>query len=96
MKLSAGVSLCCSFLPLTVAYSDLFSGIDGAKDDFCKTSTFERSIADSADDPPSTLDDSHGIMIVVEHQSGNVFSGHFWELLLEQVFQANQNDRRHG
>jgi len=52
---------------LSVTYPDLFSRIDGAKDDLGETSTLERSIADSTNDPPSALDDGHGIMIVIEH-----------------------------
>jgi hypothetical protein len=71
---------------------DLLRTVDSAKDDLCEPSTLERSIANPTNDLPTSLDNSHGDVILVEYQTGNILARHLGKLTLEQVLETDEQD----
>lgn len=73
---------------------DLLVGADGTKYDFGELATFEGPVCDTAHDLERLLDNGDGEMGSIVYESRDVVFGHFGELLLEDAFEACEDDER--
>ena len=71
---------------------DLLIGRDSAEDYLGEVAAFERFIGYSPEDLKWSLHDCYGEVCPIVDQSRYVVFGHFGELLLEDAFQASEND----
>jgi hypothetical protein len=73
-------------------YLLLVCRICSKENDLCKTPMWKRSIANTANDLEATLDDSQTFRALVVHKTSNIFSRHFWKLLLKKSFEPCEED----
>jgi hypothetical protein len=73
---------------------DLLVRANGTEDNLGETASFEWAICDSSNNFEGLLDDGDGQMSSVVNKSRDVILGHFWELFLEDTFEAGQDDER--
>jgi hypothetical protein len=71
---------------------DLLVGADGTKDDFGKLAAFEGPVSDAAHDLERLLHYGDRQVGSIVDESRNIILGHFGELLLEDAFEASEND----
>jgi len=71
---------------------DLLIGGDGAEHDLSEPSSFERSVRDPSNYLERLLDNGYGQMGSVVDKASYVVFGHLGELLLEDAFEAREND----
>lgn len=71
---------------------DLLIGADSAKDNLGEAAALEGAVGDAADDLERLLDDGNGEMGPVVDEAGDVVLGHLGELLLEDAFEAGEDD----
>ncbi len=73
---------------------DLFRTCNGTENDFGKFALLERTIRDTTNHLQSTFDNGYTLMIAVKDKSRDVLAWHLWQLALEDVLEAREQD--HG
>lgn len=73
-------------------YVDLVVRCDSEEDDLRKIAMWERTVGDTAYDLQPSSNNSEALRVPIVHETRDILSRHLWKLLLEQVFEARQDD----